>query len=104
MEKYIYIATVGTKYRISPFSEPVELRRDHLEVLQGKVYYVDPRHLRIETGISYNVGQKVSIGGYPMGVRLFYLDELSITDKPVLEKAEIIEKEITNDNSKLHVL
>lgn len=104
MEKYIYIATVGRKFKIKAFSEPVQLRRDHLDILQGKVYYVDPAHLRIETGLSYDIGQKVSIGGYPMGGKLFYLDELSITDNPVLEKAEIIEKEMTNDNSKLHIL
>lgn len=93
MSKYLYIATVGRKYKIEPFEGFVSLRKDHLEVLEGKVSYDTPTTLIIETTLNYDVGQKVSIGGFPMGGKMFLLDELSITNNPVLQGAEIIEKE-----------
>ena len=46
----------------------------------------------------YEVGQFVSIGGYPYGGRKFRLLELSITDNPVLDKAKIISRKVKNDN------
>lgn len=94
MKKYVYIATVGRKFKIEPFEGSVSLRKDHIDVLEGKVSYHTPNTLRIETTLNYDVGQKVSIGGYPMGGKMFFLDELSITNNPVLQGAQIIEKEI----------
>lgn len=94
-----YIATVGTKYKIDEFVGSVMLRKDHKERLEGEVYYLDERRVKIETELRYNIGQCVSIGGYPMGRKKFRLIELSITDNPVLSGARIIEKEErTNDN------
>lgn len=94
MNNYIYIATVGRKFKIEPFEGSVSLRKDHKEVLEGKVSYNTPNTLRIETTLNYDIGQKVSIGGYPIGGKMFFLDELSITNNPVLQGAQIIEKEI----------
>lgn len=94
MNKYIYIATVGRKYKIEQFEGSVALRLDHHDILQGKVFYLSENKLIIETTLSYKVGQKVSIGGFPIGGKRFMLDELSITDNPVLDGAEIIEKEV----------
>lgn len=88
----IYIASVGNKYKIQKFKGYKKLRLDHKEVLTGKVSYVNPRQLMIVTSLSYEAGQKVSIGGYPIGGKWFALDELSITDKPLLEDAEILER------------
>lgn len=87
-----YLATIGNKYQIQRYSGYVELRLDHVEILSGKVYFNDKHTLRIETTLSYDVGQKVSIGGYPIGGKLFALRELSITDNPILDDAEIIER------------
>ena len=95
---YEYIATYGDKYRIDSFKGHRELRKDHLELLQGKVYYNSKNTLRIATTLFYEVGQFVSIGGYPYGGRKFSLLELSITDNPVLDKAEIISRKVKNDN------
>ena len=36
---YEYVATYGDKYRIDSFKGYRELRKDHLELLSGKVYY-----------------------------------------------------------------
>lgn len=94
MNKYIYIATVGRKYKIEQFEGSVALRLDHRDILQGKVFYLSENKLIIETTLSYEVGQKVSIGGFPIGGKKFMLDELSITNNPVLDGAEIIEKEV----------
>jgi hypothetical protein len=97
--KYEYIITYGHKYQIDSFIGYVPLKLDHVEVLNGKVYYDSKNTLRIETTLLYNVGQKISIGGYPTGGKKFRLLEVSITDYPVLENAEIISrKEIENDN------
>ena len=95
---YEYVATYGDKYRIDSFKGHRELRKDHLELLQGKVYYNGKNTLRIETALLYEVGQFVSIGGYPYGGRKFRLLELSITDNPVLDKAKIISRKVKNDN------
>ena len=91
---YDYVATYGDKYRIDSFKG----HRDHLELLNGKVYYNSENSLRIETTLLYEVGQFVSIGGYPYGGRKFRLLELSITDNPVLDKAKIISRKVKNDN------
>ena len=91
---YEYVATYGDKYRIYSFKVHRELRKDHSELLSGKVYYNSKRTLRIETTLLYEVGQSVSIGGYPYGGRKFRLLELSITDNPVLDKAKIISRKV----------
>lgn len=93
MNKFKYIAFIGRKFRVNEFDDAVELRQDHRDVLQGEVRYLDPYHLTIETGLSYELGQGVSIGGYPQGGKNFLLDELSITNNPVILGAKIIEKE-----------
>lgn len=95
---YEYVATYGDKYRIYDFTGYRELRKDHLDILNGKVYYDSENTLRIETTLLYEVGQLVSIGGYPYGGRKFRLLELSITDNPVLDKAKIISRKVKNDN------
>ena len=95
---YEYVATYGDKYRIGSFKGHRELRKDHLELLSGKVYYNSENTLRIETTLLYEVGLFVSIGGYSYGGRKFRLLELSITDNPVLDKAEIISRKVKNDN------
>ena len=68
---YEYVATYGDKYRIDSFTGYRELRKDHLELLNGKVYY-NSKNSR--------------------------LLELSITDNPVLDKAKIISRKVKNDN------
>lgn len=96
--RFTYIATVGNKYQIEPFEGHVELRKDHLDILEGKVSYLDKKHLLVDTSLKYEVGQEVSIGGYPIGGKMFYLDELSITNNPLLVNAKLIEREEYNDN------
>lgn len=97
--KYEYVITYGHKYKISSFKRNFPLKLDHKEVLAGKVFYNSKRTLRIETTLSYDVGQKISIGGYPTGGKNFRLLEVSITNNPVLANAEIISrKEIQDDN------
>ena len=99
MKKYIYVASIGHKYQIPSFTGSCPLRLDHGKLLNGRVYYESKKTLRIETTLLYEVGQEVSIGGYPMGGKMFRLIELSITDYPVLDNAYIISrKEIENDN------
>lgn len=95
--KYEYIATYGDYYKISSFKGFVPLKLDHIELLNGKVYYNSPKTLRIETTLLYDVGQKVSIGGYLINRRNFNLIELSITDNPVLDKAEIIKRKVIEE-------
>lgn len=95
--KYEYIATYGDYYKIKSFRGYVPLKLDHIEVLNGKVYYNSPKTLRIETTLLYDVGQKVSIGGYLINRRNFNLIELSITDNPVLDKAEIIQRKVIEE-------
>ena len=53
---YEYVATYGDKYRIDSFRGYRELRKDHLELLSGKVYYNSENSLRIETMLLYEVG------------------------------------------------
>lgn len=97
--KYEYVITYGHKYKISSFKRHFPLKLDHKEVLAGKVFYNSKRTLRIETTLFYDVGQKISIGGYPTGGKNFRLIEVSITNNPVLANAEIISrKEIQDDN------
>ena len=97
--KYEYVVTYGHKFKIDSFKSYVPLKLDHVDLLNGKVYYNSKKTLRIETTLSYDVGQKVSIGGYPIGRKKFRLIELSITNNPVLANAEIISrKEIKDDN------
>lgn len=88
----IYVCSVGNKYKIQPFKGYKELRLDHKKIITGKVLFINPRQLMIVTSLSYFNGQKVSIGGYPIGGKWFSLQELSITDKPLLEGAEILER------------
>ncbi len=89
----IYIATTGTRFKIEPFTGAVPLKKDHNEILNGSVYYYSPMKVKIDTTLVYDVGQEVSIGGFPTGGRYFSLKELSITDNPVLPNAKIIERE-----------
>lgn len=97
--KYEYVITYGHKYKISSFKKHVPLKLDHKEILAGKVYYNSKKTLRIETTLLYDVGQKISIGGYSTGGKSFRLIEVSITNNPVLANAEIISrKEIQDDN------
>lgn len=95
--KYEYIATYGDYYKIKSFKGSVPLKLDHIELLNGKVYYNSPKTLRIETTLLYDVGQKVSIGGYLINRRNFNLIELSITNNPVLDKAEIIKRKVIEE-------
>jgi hypothetical protein len=95
--KYEYTATYGDYYKIKSFKGFVPLKLDHIELLNGKVYYNSPKTLRIETTLLYDVGQKVSIGGYLINRRNFNLIELSITDNPVLDKAEIIKRKVIEE-------
>lgn len=97
--KYEYVITYGHKYKINSFKRYVPLKLDHVELLAGKVFYNSKNTLRIETTLLYDVGQKISIGGYPTGGKNFRLIEVSITNNPVLANAEIISrKEIEDDN------
>jgi hypothetical protein len=90
----IYTATIGTKWRLEPF-DTIPLRVDHTSgYLPAVVTFVDSMTVRIYTDLEYNVGQFVSISGYPISGRRFKAIELSITDYPVLAGAQIIEKVI----------
>ena len=89
---YEYVVTIGHKYQIDSFKGYKLLRKDHKELLNGKVYYNSKNSLRIETTLLYGVGQKVSIGGYPIGGKKFHLLEVSMTDNPVLDFAEVISR------------
>ena len=89
----IYTAKLGNKYIIEPF-ENIPLKLDHSDkILPAVVTYVDRNTVKIYTDLEYNVGQFVSIGGWPTGGKYFRLDEVSITNYPVLDGAYIIEKE-----------
>lgn len=93
---YEYVATGGGKFRIKPFTGYVDLRKDHKEILEGKVSYIDTNTLKIETSLKYEIGQSVSIGGFVSNVVNFKLLELSITDYPVFKEAQIISKKEVN--------
>lgn len=97
--RYEYVVTYGHKYKISSFKGFVPLKLDHKEMLSGKVFYNSKKTLRIETELSYNIGQKISIGGYPTGGKNFRLIEVSITDNPVLDNAEIISRKVIKDDN-----
>ena len=99
---YEYVATYGDKYKIDSFKGHRELRKDHLELLNGKVYYNSENSLRIETTLLYEVGQFVSIGGYPYGGRKIKLLKVLINGKPILNKTKKILKKGKNDNLKIY--
>lgn len=87
-----YTAKLGNYWKVQPFSD-VPLKLNHKENLPAIVTFGDSNTAYIYTDLQYEVGQKVSIGGFPISGRKFQMIELSITDFPVLESAEIIEKE-----------
>lgn len=87
-----YIAKLGGYFNIQPFSE-IPLKLEHKDNLPAVVTYVDHNTAYIYTDLKYEVGQKVSIGGFEIGNRKFKMIELSITDYPVFADAQIIEKE-----------
>lgn len=88
----IYIVSVGNKFKIQPFKGYRELRINHKTIVTGKVSYINPRQLMVVTSLAYSIGQKVSIGGYPIRGKWFSLQELTITNHPLLEDAEILER------------
>ena len=88
-----YTAILGNKYRIEPFELAV-LKLDHgSEILPANVVYKDTNSVYIYTDLEYEVGQTVSVGGYPISGKWFRLEEVSITNYPALENAYITEKE-----------
>lgn len=87
-----YTALLGNYWKVQPFSD-VPLKLEHKETLPAIVTYKDSNTAYIYTDLQYDVGQKVSVGGFPINGRKFQLIELSITDFPVFEEAQIIEKE-----------
>lgn len=88
-----YKAFIGYRYRLQKFDGIKDLKTIHRSFLGGKIEYIDDYHVNIYTDLSYEIGQGVSIGGFPIGNRYFELLEVSITDNPVIEGAQIIEKE-----------
>lgn len=93
-----YKATLGGKWWAYSNTGDIELRQDHLGMLPAIVKLIDHNTVEFETELDYEIGQKVSIGGYPTGKRDFNLLEVSITNHPVYENAQIIEKEQINGN------
>lgn len=88
-----YTVKLGGKWKVQPF-ELVPLKQEHTkQILPANVVYVDYNTAYIYTDLEYEVGQFVSIGGYQMSGKKFNMIELSITDFPVLEGAQIVEKE-----------
>lgn len=87
-----YTAKLGNYWKVQKFSD-VPLKLEHKETLPAIVTYCDSNTAYIYTDLQYEVGQKVSIGGYPINGKKFQMIELSITDYPVLVEAEIVEKE-----------
>lgn len=86
-----YTAKLGGKWRVQPF-DLVPLKLEHKTILPANVTYVDSNTAYIYTDLEYEVGQKVSIGGFPVNGKKFKMIELSITNYPVLADAQIIEK------------
>lgn len=86
-----YIAKLGGYFDVQPFSD-VPLKQEHKDNLPAIVTYKDYNTAYIYTDLEYEVGQKVSIGGFEIGNRKFKMIELSITDNPVFDEARIIEK------------
>ncbi|MQW22005.1 MULTISPECIES: hypothetical protein [unclassified Lactococcus] len=93
-----YKATLGGKWWTYTDNESIDLRQDHLGVLPATVKLIDSDTVEFETELDYQIGQKVSIGGYPTGKRNFKIMEVSITNHPVYENAKIIEKEQIDGN------
>lgn len=93
-----YKATLGGKWQVYTNTGTIDLRQDHLGILPATVKLIDHNTVEFETELDYEIGQKVSIGGYPTGKRDFNLLEVSITNHPVYESAKIIEKETVIDN------
>lgn len=91
-----YKAFIGYYYRLQKFEGTKELKTIHKAFLGGTVEYIDDYHIYIYTNLSYEVGQGVSIGGFPIGRRYFELLEISITNEPRIEGAQIIKKEVLN--------
>ena len=87
-----YTAKLGGYFNVQPFSD-VPLKLEHKENLPAIVTYKDYNTVYIYTDLEYDVGQKVSIGGFEIGNRKFKMIELSITDYPVFADAQIIERE-----------
>lgn len=87
-----YTVKLGGKWKVQPF-ELIPLKQEHTaQILPANVVYVDSNTVYIYTDLQYEVGQKVSLGGYPINGKKFKMIELSITDYPKLQGAEIIEK------------
>lgn len=92
--KFKYTAFIGYRFRLQAFEENINLKLTHSDFLGGEVEYIDDYNVFIYTNLSYNVGQGVSIGGYPLVRRYFQLEEISITDSPRIEGAKITKKEV----------
>ena len=87
-----YTVKLGGKWKVQPF-ELIPLKQEHTaQILPANVVYVDSNTVYIYTDLEYEVGQKVSLGGYPINGKKFKMIELSITDFPKLQGAEITEK------------
>ena len=86
-----YTAKLGGQWRVQPF-DVIPLKLEHKENLPANVTYVDSNTAYIYTDLDYEVGQKVSVGGFKISGKKFKMIELSITNFPVLANAEIIEK------------
>lgn len=87
-----YTVKLGGKWKVQPF-ELVPLKQDHTaQILPANVVYVDSNTVYIYTDLQYEIGQYVSLGGYQLNGKRFKMIELSITDFPKLQGAEIIEK------------
>ena len=76
-----YTVKLGDYWRVQPFSD-VPLKLEHKENLPAIVTYCDSNTAYIYTDLEYNISGKK-----------FKLIELSITDFPVFETAQIVEKE-----------
>lgn len=86
----IYEAILGNKYIIDDFIDDVELRLDHQQILPfNSITKIDRNTVQIDTPLSYEIGQGVSIGGFETGNNGFRMLELSITDFPVLQNSYI---------------
>lgn len=93
-----YKATLVGKWWAYTDTGDIELRQDHLATLPAEVTLLDSNTVEFITELDYQVGQKVSIGGYQTGKRNFKIMEVSVTNNPVYENAQIIEKEQIDDN------
>lgn len=94
--KFKYTAFIGYRFRLQTFKETIKLKLTHSDFLGGEVEYIDDYNVFIYTNLSYEVGQGVSVGGYPLARRYFQLEEVSITDYPKIEGAKITKKEVLN--------